>query len=248
MFYSYKNNLLFIAAPKTGSTSVEECLSELIQDGTKFRIDLPDRTITSAHVKTPSLGHAKASEFRDALGSALYQQHKVFGFVRDPIDKIVSSYFFTRRGKLRDAFAIRTENSKFVMVTRRIISILSARLLPLWLWSLVYRMRDCNSYFTDADGNIIVDYLGATERLSSDLVEILDHLGHQVPEELIPHSNASSHRKAGDYRFFRLWIPYLRKRYSGDVRLYKLVEDRVWRNPERISGLPVEVSVASESP
>lgn len=247
MFYSYENNLLFIAAPKTGSTSVEECLSELIQDGTRFRIDLPDRTITSAHVKTPSLGHAKASEFRDVLGSELYQQLKVFGFVRDPIKKVVSSYFFTRNGKLSSSFSIRTENSKFVMVTRRIISILSARILPLWLWSLVYRMRDCNSYFTDGDENIIVDYLGATERLSSDLVEILDHLGHQVPKELIPHSNASSHRKSGDYWFFRLWIPYLRKRYSGDVRLYKLVEDKVWSNPERISDSDVEASVASES-
>ena len=247
MFYSYQNNLLFIAAPKTGSTSVEECLSELIQDGTRFRIDLQDRTITSAHVKTPSLGHAKASEFRNALGAERYMQLNVFGFVRDPIEKVVSSYFFTRNMKLSPSFSIRTANSKFVMVTRRIISILSARLLPLWLWSLVYRMRDCNSYFTDGDGNVIVDYLGATHRLSSDLVEILDHLGHQVPAELISHSNASSHRKVEDYWFFRLWIPYLRKRYSGDLGLYKLVEDGVWVNSERVSGADVEVSVASES-
>jgi hypothetical protein len=247
MFYSSQNKLLFIAAPKTGSTSVEACLSELIQDGTRFRIDLSDRTITSAHVKTPSLGHAKASEFRDVLGSELYQQLKVFGFVRDPIEKVVSSYFFTRNGKLSESFSIRTQKFKAVMVTRRIISIISARLLPLWLWSLIYRMRDCNSYFTDGNGNIIVHYLGATNRLSTDLVEILDHLGHQVPEELIPHSNASSHRNAEDYWFFRLWIPYLRRRYSGDLRLFNLVEDGVWVNSERISDSHVGVGIASES-
>ena len=247
MFYSKHDNLLFIAAPKTGSTSVQQCLSALIPDGTRFRIDLPDRAITSTDVKTPSLGHAKAAEFREALGVKLYQELNVFGFVRDPIEKVVSSYFFTRSGKLRDAFKIRTEKSKSLMVARRIVAILGARILPLWLWSLVYRMRDCNSYFTDQDGNLIVDYLGSTGRLSSDLVKILDNMGHEVPKGLIPHTNTSRHRRPEDYRFFSLWIPLLRRRYAADLELYKLVEDGVWVNPERVSGADVEVSVASES-
>ena len=247
MFYSHKNNLLFIAVPKTGSTSVEECLSELIQDGTRFRITLPDRTITEANVKTPSLGHAKAIEFRDVLGAEIYQGLTVFGFVRDPIEKIVSSYFFTRSGKLRDVFKVRTKKSRSLLVARSIVSILAARLLPLWLWSLVYRMRDCHSYFTDQDGNLIVDYLGSTVRLSSDLVVILDHLGYDIPEDLIPHTNTSQHLKAEDYWFFRLWLPLLRRRYGADLELYKLVEDGVWSNPERIHGSNAEVSVASES-
>ena len=230
MFYSNEHKLLFIAAPKTGSTSVEQCLSALFPDGTRFRIELEERTITSADVKTPSLGHAKAIEFREVLGPEVYSDLNVFGFVRDPIEKIVSSYFFTRSGRLRDVLNIRTEKSRTLMIARGIASILSARLLPLWLWSLVYRMRDCNSYFTDDAGNMLVDYLGSTERLASDLVVILDALGHEIPKGLIPHTNTSRHRRAEDYWFFRLWIPLLRRRYSADARLYKLVKNGVWKD------------------
>lgn len=201
-------------------------------DGKRFRIDLPDRTITSADVETPSLGHAKASEFREVLGPEMYQRLSVFGFVRDPIQKVVSSYFFTRSQKLRDVFGIRTEKSKFKLVTRSVSTILLARILPLWLWSLLYRMRDCHSYFTDSDGSVIVDYLGSTDRLSTDLVEILGRLGHDVPEKLIPHSNSSRHRKPEDYWFFKLWIPFLKRRYFADMKLADLVEDGVWGNPD----------------
>jgi len=230
MFHSKNHSLLFIAAPKTGSTSVESCLSEIIQDGTRFRIDLPDKTITSADVSSPSLGHAKAIEFKDVLGATSYNSLFVFGFVRDPIEKVVSSYFFTRSGKLRDAFSIRTEKSKPIMVIRQVISILAARILPLWLWSLMYKMRDCHSYFTDNEGSIIVDCLGSTNRLSLDLLAILDQCGIEVPEQLVPHTNTSVHRRPEDYWFFRFWIPLLRKRYAADLALFRLVKDGIWVN------------------
>lgn len=236
MFHSKHHKLLFIAAPKTGSTSVESFLSEIIQDGTRFRIDLPDKEITSADVSSPSLGHARAIEFQEVLGAGYYKDLVVFGFVRDPIAKVVSSYFFTRAGKLRDAFSIRTEKSKPIMVIRRVVSILAARILPLWLWSLIYRMRDSNSYFTDHEGNIIVDYIGSTHRLSSDLLIILHQCGIEVPEQLVPHTNTSVHRTPEDYWFFRLWIPLLRKRYAGDMALFRLVKDGVWANSD---GVPV---------
>jgi len=235
VFYSGQNKILFIAPPKTGSTSVEKQLVKVFDDGKRFQIELPDRTVTSRDVKTPSLGHAKAVEIRDAVSVDVFSALSVFGFVRDPIEKLVSSYFFTRSRTLSDAFQMGTKRSKSMLIVRRVSTILLARVLPLWLWSLVFRMRDCSSYFTDRDGKLIVDYLGSIQRLSQDLNAIFDDIGLNVGKVAIPRINTSKHRKPRDYWFFRLFIPMLQKRYAADIALYAMVKDGVWINPKRAS-------------
>jgi len=234
MFYSKKEKILFIAAPKTGSTSVEVKLASLFPDGTRFRIECEDgRLITSNDVCSPSLGHAKAREFREALGQSNFEALRTFGFVRDPIEKLVSSYFFTRSIPLSDALRIRADHHRVLLVVKGISSILVSRALPLWLWSLFYKMRDCHSYFTDQNGAILVDYLGSTRRLSGDFLEIMKSLGFELSDEGVSRSNASVHKSPNEYWFFRRLIPLLEKRYSRDIELYQLVSNGVWR---RVSG------------
>lgn len=232
MFYTNSGRLLFIAAPKTGSTSVEETLLDSYHDGERFKIHLDDgRVITSKDVSSPSLGHAKARELRRVLGEDGFGELRVFGFVRDPIEKVVSSYFFTRSRRIRNTFGLKSDRWRHVKIVKQILSILIARLLPLWAWSLLYPMRDCHSYFTDQNGELIVDYLGSTERLSEDLEEILKLTGERVDANSVRHTNKSSHKNPGDYWFFRFWIPFLERRYANDLTLARLVKDGVWCKP-----------------
>jgi len=233
LFFSDKKKILFIAAPKTGSTSVEDILTSRIQDGQRFKIALGERLITSKDVRSPSLGHAKAKEFRDVLGDKHYDDLTVFGFVRDPIEKVVSSYFFTRSGSIRQAFSIKSEKARAPQIMKRILAICSARVLPLSLWSLVYRMRSCADYFMDEDGMIIVDILGATHRLGSDLVEIMRNVEVDFSPDDVPHTNRSKHRYPNEYILFRFCIPLLERRYKEDSQLFEKVRYRVWKNPDR---------------
>jgi hypothetical protein len=94
MYFSKKLSLLFIACPKTGSTSIESYLTDLEPNGHKFKIILDDREITSKEMHYGAIGHAHAWEFKKALGEEMYNQLHIFGMVRHPFDKLISSYFF----------------------------------------------------------------------------------------------------------------------------------------------------------
>jgi hypothetical protein len=141
LFYSDRFNLLFVACPKTGSKSVEASLLQLDSKGERFRISLPDRIIDSSMVATDSLGHATALEFRQVLGDEHYQNIRVIGFVRDPIEKLVSSYYFTRKLPLQGIFEIKTPKSKLLLASKRVMAILAARLMPFSVWALFFPMK-----------------------------------------------------------------------------------------------------------
>lgn len=232
MYFSNKARLLFVAAPKTGSTSVERLLERYFPDGKRFVIELGGRRITSVDVKSPSLGHATAAEFRKALGSAEYGRVTLFGFVRDPIEKVVSSYFFTRSSSLRRLFFQQASKYGVLKTTKSAIRIISARLLPLSLWSLLYPMRSCSKYFTEDSGKIIVEFLGSTERLEEDLTHIMRFFGVKLPAGELPHIRRSAHRDPKDYPLFRFCIPLLRRRYRSDVELFEKVKTGLWRKPK----------------
>ena len=235
MFYSDRLNLLFVACPKTGSTSIEASLLQLDPEGERFRIPLPDRTIDSTMVATDSLGHATALEFRHVLGDEHYQKMRVIGFVRDPIEKLVSTYCFTRKGRLRSVFELKKKKSKLLIAIKRVVTILAARLMPFPVWALLFPMKRCSSYFTDSTDRVIVDYLGATHRLNSDLIEILDDIGIDASRLDVPRLNTSVHKQPYEYVSKGGFLhKVLSNRFKNDVRLFELVESRYFKSERQV--------------
>ena len=236
MFYSDRLNLLFVACPKTGSTSVAATLLQLDSAGERFRISLPDRTIDSTMVATDSLGHATALEFRQVLGDEHYRNMRVIGFVRDPIEKLVSTYYFTKKGRLLSVFDLKTPKSKLLLASKRVMTILASRLMPFSVWALFFPMKTCSSYFVDAsDDRIIVDYLGATHRLNSDLVEMLNDIGIDTSELNVPRLNTSVHKRPHEYvRKGSFLHKVLLRRYKNDARLFKLVGSGYFKSEKQV--------------
>ena len=235
MFYSDRLNLLFVACPKTGSTSVEASLLQLDSKGERFQISLPDRTIDATMVGHGGIAHAKAVELRQLLGDEHYRNMQVIGFVREPIEKLVSSYYFTRKLVLRSIFAIKTPKSKLVAASKVGMAIMAARLMPFSVWALFFPMRSCSDYFVDASGQIIVDYLGSTQRLASDLIEILGDIGIDTSQLDVPKLNTSVHRQTHEYvRRGSFLHKLLSRRYENDIRLFKLVEAGYFKSENRV--------------
>ena len=91
-----------------------------------------------------------------------------------------------------------------------------------------------HSYFVDASGQIIVDYVGATHRLNGDLVEILNNMAIDSSELDVPRLNTSVHKKPNAYvRNGSFLHRYLLRRYRNDVRLFKLVESSCFKCEKR---------------
>ena len=96
-------------------------------------------------------------------------------------------------------------------------------------------MKRCSSYFVDASGQIVVDYLGATHRLNSDLVEMLNDIGIDTSQLDVPRLNTSMHKQPHEYvRKGSFLHKVLSKRYENDARLFKLVEFGYFKSGKRV--------------
>jgi hypothetical protein len=232
MYFSKRLNLLFIAAPKSGSTTVENTLLTIDPNGERFRITLEDREIDSSSVAADSLGHATALELRKSLGADRYNSLRTFGFVRHPIERLSSTYFFTRQRTFQRIFRrkARSKLQLFSVIAKGIVTTLFAKGLPFSLWAFLFPMKKCSDYFLDDSGRIIVDILGSTDRLSEDLKDILAELDIPANNLDVPHLNKSIRSRGPTSIRPAMLYNFLAKRYADDIFLYSLVEKRIHDN------------------
>jgi hypothetical protein len=226
MYYSKKLSLLFIASPKSGSTSVEKYLMEVDSSGENHSVTLDLKKITAKDVYYGIVGHARAWELKEAMGEDIYNQLQIFGFVRHPFDKLVSSYFFNKKLKLLSTFNKTGDNKLLLRKLKGLLTLLAPKLLPIDIWVLLFPMKTSHDYFFDKKGNRIVQYLGRTDHLNEDLFSILKNIG--ITSTLnIPHINQSQHKTRDQY-FKNRWIKnYLLKKYAKDIELYKIAEEEM---------------------
>jgi hypothetical protein len=226
MYFSNKLSLLFIACPKTGSTSIESYLMDLEPSGHKFKIILDDREITSKDMHYGVIGHAHAWEYKKALGREKYNQLHTFGIVRHPFDKLISSYFYSKSKPIAYAFKNKGEKHLLKRKLKTLLSFIAPRILPISIWALLFPMKTSYDYFHDKKGNRIVNYLGRTDYIDYDLDLILKEIGIETNLK-IPHINKSKHKNQNHY-FNNKWIrKYLSAKYAKDIYLYQSVEQEI---------------------
>lgn len=226
MYFSKKLSLLFVACPKTGSSSVEAYLMKIDPSGEMFSLTLNDKKITSKDMHYGVVGHAYAWELKQALGDEIYNSLHVIGMVRHPYDKLISSYYFAKSQSILKVLKWRGEKNLLKRKIKGLISHTAPKILPISLWVLLYPMKTSYQYFFDKKSNRIVKYLGRTDNLNEDLRVILKTIGINQNLE-IPHQNKSNH-KSRDHYFKNGWIKnHLLKKYAKDIELYKIADNEM---------------------
>jgi hypothetical protein len=177
---SEHHKYIFIAVPRTGSNSVSKFL--LAHDPTA-----ESNVIRIGERKVPVSHHVTAAKLKSLLGHR-YDEYLTFGFVREPRARFLSVYSYYRHG---DAARIVGGRARAWMDHggRRVRV---ARLLPFWLWSVVYPYRACSAFLTDGQERLLVNRIGHVESLQADLGEIIREIGLGAPED-VPWLNAAEH-------------------------------------------------------
>jgi hypothetical protein len=201
-----------MAVPKTGSTSVQKFLLENDKTATKNGAEIEGKFYRFRE-------HMTASGIKTVLGIK-YEDYTVIGFVRHPYGRIVSSYFFYRKGAKSWAW----EGRESKKPTEQKLKIKLAQLLPFHIWALVYPYKSNIEYFFDAKNNLIVDLqnIGLFEDLEENLNEILSRSNIRLEKE-IPHENKSLH--VGEDEYFNNYIfkRLIDLKVKRDLEFYNMV-------------------------
>lgn len=183
MIISLKNRYIFIAVPKTGTTSVQKWLLENDPSARQYAVEIGGQGYAFRE-------HATALEIKSILGEH-YPKFRTFAFIRNPYSRLVSSYFFYKNGKPITAGNKKPWPSRFKTAY--------AKCVPFALWALSYPYKSNIEHLVDEENNLIVDYVGTFENLEDDLRKIISAIGLNIPVDQLPHTNKSSHAKYKDY-------------------------------------------------
>jgi hypothetical protein len=193
MILSHTYRFIFIHVAKTGGMSVREALEPFCVEPERFVMRRPakmiqDRVNPLYQVWETLLLHAKASDAKRELPPEIFDRYFKFVFVRNPWDWMVSMYHFV----LREPDAPRHDEVKALGSFDAWVewAVSTPNPFPKGVSGVQSDM------VTDAEGNLLVDFVGAYESLAEDFAEVARILG--IPAGL-PHVNQSVHK---DYRTY----------------------------------------------
>jgi hypothetical protein len=201
MLISRRRKFIFIHIQKTGGSSIERVIKELVPDAYSI------------------LGtHDHASWAKREI-KAEWDQYFKFAFVRNPWDRLVSWYTMIAQGALihtkydlnrlwQYVLDNSTNFDEFICNCTGVIDDVDGRK------SFMYNQKD---YLTNEDGQVIVDFIGRFETLGRDAESVLTRLG--LPGVPLPHINISNHRHYSEY-YSDKTKNVIAERYARDISFF----------------------------
>ena len=168
MRISHKYKFIFLATPRTGSSTVRNVLNQYS--------DIQSVHISEVNEANPFYHHISALELKEIFEQKgwNWDEYFKFCFVRNPFDRVASLYHHKKR---KDAFA----DLSFSDYVARIDT---TTRLP----------TSMDSFLNDSDGKLLCDKILKFEKMGVELPEILSKFGIDIDSSQIPHLNASENR------------------------------------------------------
>jgi len=193
MLISYSHQFIFFHVAKTAGMSMREVLQGCAQEPEKFKIRRPplmigDQPNRMYEVWQALLLHAKARDAQKELPADVFTSFFKFGFVRNPWDWQVSMYYFILRENTYAKHELVKGLRGFEEYVEWVVS--TSDPYPKGTPKLQSEM------LTDAQDNLLVDFVGRYETLTQDFRQLCQRL---KIEASLPHLNATVHR---DYRTY----------------------------------------------
>jgi hypothetical protein len=188
MIISNKKKFIFIHIFKTGGMSVTDVLMPYADMSYKFSGYWPTRKIITLINLIFGLAdngnkwfnrlhkHATAFETRNLLGEDKFDEFFSFAFVRNPLDHLVSLYYYIKQSR-EHKYHSTVKDLNF------------GGFVEFYLQQTPQRQSD---FVVGEKNDLIVDFIGKTETLDSDMKYICKRIG--IPSFSVPRLNQSKRR------------------------------------------------------
>jgi chondroitin 4-sulfotransferase 11 len=192
MVISERLRCIFVHVQKTGGSSIETALRQ-------HDSGIPEKPHNARR-------HLGARDIRPLLAPEAWDAHFKFAFVRNPWDRLVSWYFMCVQAPTPNAFG------RYVKEHTKSFDDFVARPLGMMERTIVPQM----DYIADADGRVLVDFVGRYETLHADFAEVGRRLGIGGG---LPHANRSAHRPYQQY-YGEVTRALVAERFARDIEAF----------------------------
>ena len=180
---SHNHRCIFVHIPRTGGTSIED----VIWPAERTEKDLWMGFISKHENKyqTGGLQHLLAGQIRQEVGPDVFSSYFKFAVVRNPWDRAVSQFSYTR---------IRTDLHELIGMTAdtsfsEYLNMIESREHVQW--------QPQSDFVHDIGGAILIDFVARFEQLEKDAQTIFSRL--RLEGKSLPHTNASARRPYREY-------------------------------------------------
>ena len=149
--------------------------------------------------------HLWLSHIKEEVGSKTFNDYFKFSFTRNPFDKAVSQYFFTKkRPRLLKKLRIK-KNSTF---RTYVLAVLSSKTHVQWdnQYKFIYFKNEC-----------LADFVGKVENLQEDFNFVCDRIG--IPKRQLQHKNKTNHKHYTEY-YDEETREIVAEKYAEDIELF----------------------------
>ncbi len=174
-------------------------------------------SITRALFDAESYGHYPVKKYLE-FDSQLFENSFKFSIVRNPWDRLVSAYFYLKKGGIGK---YDNEFSKRHLTNFRSFSEFVEGLSDPKINNVLLRwthFKPQSDYILDNDGVNRMDYIGKFENLNRDFAIIKDKLG--ITEARLCKINQSNHKKYTEYYASKKMIDTVGDIYKMDIELF----------------------------
>jgi Sulfotransferase family len=199
MIVNHSRKVIFVANPKTGSTSVEAALA-----GFNDEHELDSRAREGLYTKH----HITAFELREMLGQSIWRSYYKFTMVRNPWDWFVSQHFYNLQ-KLAKPHDVETPLAYDDIVR-------TEQFLRIYRGCEWANTACQNAFVCDESGRPLVDYIGRYEDIDKAFSALSRALG---ATSILPRINASLHRYYKEY-YSAETRELVRQLYCRDISLF----------------------------
>jgi hypothetical protein len=203
MIISHKYKFIFIAVPKTGTTSIRNFLQPYCDVFPNLNSKSPQYVHTNIKILEQ---HFKNKNWN-------FDEYFKFGFVRNPWDRAVSEYHYkidyADRGKLNqpyyETFMLQCERIKKINNFNKAVAL-----------NLLNGSNQL-SYMSDDNQKNLMNFIGRFENINQDFKFICKKIG--LEEKNLPHENKSLHKYYKEY-YNEKSIQFIQEKFKEDIETF----------------------------